>query len=90
MKDQIKMTIMFLIFILHISCNVEDKSKRFSLLKANRTGVKFENLLKKTEQFNVFEYGYMYNGGGVSVGDLNNDALPESTLLEIWSAAIYI
>ena len=77
MKDQIKMTIMFLIFILHISCNVEDRSKRFSLLKANRTGVKFENLVKETEQFNVFEYGYMYNGGGVSVGDLNNDALPD-------------
>jgi len=77
MKGRIKIIPIFLIFLLHISCNVEDSSKRFSLLKSDRTGVDFQNLIKETEQFNVFEYGYMYNGGGVSVGDLNNDSLPD-------------
>ncbi|MCK0144940.1 VCBS repeat-containing protein [Arenibacter sp. F26102] len=77
MIGRIKMIPIFLIFILHISCNVDDRSKRFSLLQSDRTGVNFQNLVKETERFNVFDYGYMYNGGGVSVGDFNNDSLPD-------------
>ncbi|MEP4947667.1 MAG: VCBS repeat-containing protein, partial [Flavobacteriaceae bacterium] len=49
----------------------------FTLLASSDTGIKFKNLLKESEEFNVLEYGYLYNGGGVSVGDLNNDGLPD-------------
>ncbi|WP_199913359.1 VCBS repeat-containing protein [Flagellimonas amoyensis] len=51
--------------------------KRFTLLDPDDTGVSFVNILRETETFNVFEYGYMYNGGGGAVGDLNNDGLPD-------------
>lgn len=44
-------------------------------MPANKTGVKFVNKLLETEEFNVLEYSYMYNGGGVAIGDLNNDGL---------------
>ncbi|MEX0289874.1 MAG: VCBS repeat-containing protein [Flavobacteriaceae bacterium] len=58
-----------------ISCTKEQEKKLFTLTDPDDTGIGFKNLLKETEQFNVLEYGYLYNGGGVSVGDLNNDGL---------------
>lgn len=48
---------------------------RFQLLESNETGVDFINALKPTAEFNILEYLYYYNGGGVSAGDLNNDGL---------------
>lgn len=37
----------------------------------------FENTLKGDADFNIFSYRNFYNGGGVAIGDLNNDGLPE-------------
>ncbi|WP_299316762.1 VCBS repeat-containing protein [uncultured Maribacter sp.] len=62
--------------MLVLSCSTQEE-KLFTKLGANETGIKFKNILKETEAFNVLEYGYLYNGGGVSVGDLNNDGLPD-------------
>lgn len=47
----------------------------FSLVPADSTGIKFNNLLSETEQSNVLIYQYLYNGGGVAAGDINNDGL---------------
>lgn len=58
------------------SCENIDRS-HFSRLSQNSTGVTFRNLLVESESFNVLEYGYMYNGGGVAVGDINNDGLED-------------
>ncbi len=41
------------------------------------TGVDFINQLRETEQENVLAFEYFYNGGGVAVGDLNNDGLAD-------------
>jgi len=56
------------------SC-VPEEPKRFELLSAEETGVDFVNTLKPTSEFNILEYLYYYNGGGVSAGDINNDGL---------------
>ena len=37
----------------------------------------FRNTLKESVEFNIFNYMYFYNGGGVAVGDLNGDNLPD-------------
>ncbi|MCB0588980.1 MAG: VCBS repeat-containing protein, partial [Phaeodactylibacter sp.] len=37
----------------------------------------FANQLTETEDLNVLSYEYFYNGGGVAVGDINNDGLPD-------------
>jgi len=50
---------------------------QFTLLPAQQTGVRFTNRLTETETNNVLAYEYFYNGGGVAVGDLNNDGLPD-------------
>lgn len=47
----------------------------FTLMPSSSTGINFQNPLQETEQFNVLNYGYLYNGGGVATGDVNNDGL---------------
>ncbi len=48
---------------------------QFVEMEAKHTGVHFVNQLTETEYNNIMTYEYMYNGGGVAVGDLNNDGL---------------
>lgn len=47
----------------------------FSLLPVEQSGVKFENRLKSSDELNIIEYLYFYNGGGVAAADFNNDGL---------------
>src|SRR5881394_771376 len=68
----------FLFFVLLSSCNHEDNKKLFTKLSADKTGIDFRNLLKEDNpDFNIVLYPYFYNGGGVAVGDINNDGLPD-------------
>ena len=41
------------------------------------TGLKFQNSLTPNDSLNILDYLYYYNGGGVAMGDLNNDGLPD-------------
>ncbi len=52
----------------------------FTLLPSSYTGVNFANRLTETRDFNVFTYRNFYNGGGVALGDLSGDGLPEIVL----------
>ena len=49
----------------------------FRRLKAGRTGITFSNRLTETDQFNILDFEYIYNGGGAAVADFNNDGLPD-------------
>ena len=49
----------------------------FTLLDNKTTGVDFQNTLPETARMNRFIYEYFYNGGGVAIGDLNNDGLDD-------------
>jgi enediyne biosynthesis protein E4 len=55
--------------------DLEQENTLFVSQPPQKTGVDFINLLTETEEFNIIEYLYFYNGGGVSVGDINNDGL---------------
>jgi hypothetical protein len=41
------------------------------------TGIRFSNNIRNTKDFNIFSYRNFYNGGGVAIGDVNNDGLPD-------------
>ncbi len=41
------------------------------------TGIDFINQVKDTPDFNIFTYRNFYNGGGVAIGDINNDGLAD-------------
>lgn len=52
----------------------------FTRLPSSFTGVAFANHVTDTREVNVFTYRNHYNGGGVGIGDLNGDSLPELVL----------
>lgn len=54
---------------------VGDHDKLFSLLDERETHVGFVNRITDEADFNILEYLYFYDGGGVAVGDVNNDGL---------------
>jgi len=63
--------------LLFASCK-NDTQKLFTKLSEDKTGINFRNLLKEDNpEFNIVLYPYFYNGGGVAVGDINNDGLPD-------------
>lgn len=49
----------------------------FELLPASQTGIRFANLVTDTKEMNILNYHNFYNGGGVAVGDINNDGRPD-------------
>ena len=53
------------------------QSASFKRVLPNESGVSFTNLLTEDFDYNIFNYEYLYNGGGVAVGDINNDGLPD-------------
>ncbi|MEE9362615.1 MAG: VCBS repeat-containing protein [Cellulophaga sp.] len=66
---------LFLLLFIFISC--ENKSSQTTLfsLRDTSTGIDFENTLTYTEELNPYTYRNFYNGGGVALGDINNDGL---------------
>ncbi len=57
------------------SCHRADKL--FVPLSPAKTNIGFENNLEKKDAFGILYYLYYYNGGGVAIGDINNDGLPD-------------
>lgn len=49
----------------------------FQSMPAAKTGISFRNTVESSKEFNVFRYRNFYNGGGVAIGDINNDGLSD-------------
>jgi len=69
--------ILLIISALLFACSAEkDKTPTLFQLKDSRTtGITFNNSLEYTEQLNPYTYRNFFNGGGVALGDINNDGL---------------
>jgi len=71
-KNLIKVFI--LLGVCLFSCHQQKKEAAlFTALEEDKTGLSFVNSLKSTSDFNIFNYMYYYNGGGIGAGDFNND-----------------
>lgn len=67
----------FLLSLALSSCKKESPkpSTLFRELPADSTGIDFVNSLTFDQNFNIYTYRNFYNGGGVALGDINNDGL---------------
>jgi len=64
--------------IMIVSCTKNNKgNKLFIEKKAKQTGILFNNRLTETDTLNYMNYPYLYMGGGVAIGDINNDNIPD-------------
>jgi enediyne biosynthesis protein E4 len=62
-----------------ISCNQREAKDQvfFNSLPSSETGIDFVNQINEDDKFNIIEYLYFYNGGGVALGDINNDGFTD-------------
>ena len=78
LKQNLMKNLLFLILLLILSCKEEyKKDTSLFVLKNSSIGISFENTLTYTESFNPYIYRNFYNGGGVAIGDINNDGLED-------------
>ena len=49
----------------------------FEEMFAEQTGISFQNTVVQNGGSNVLNYPYYFNGGGVAIGDINNDGLDD-------------
>jgi hypothetical protein len=69
-------SVFLIVFVL--SCGKTEENKtQFELLSSETTNINFSNDLTSTDIFNVYRYRNFYNGGGVAIGDINNDGLQD-------------
>lgn len=69
----------FLLLTLH-SCGIFKKKSKDSLFEkvaSDTSGILFRNDISNSKDFNIFSYRNYYNGGGVAIGDINNDGLAD-------------
>ena len=71
-----KYTTLLLLIVSLAACN-NNKQQLFIAASPTKTGLSFQNSLTETDDFNILDYLYFYNGGGVAIGDINNDGLPD-------------
>ena len=53
------------------------KTLLFEQIPSSHSGIHFNNLITENDTINPIDNAYIYNGGGVGVGDFNNDGLPD-------------
>ena len=76
LSNFIRLSLSLLMLCSIISCT-EDSSRLFTNPTPQETGITFNNTLVPTDDLNILDYLYFYNGGGVAVGDINGDNLPD-------------
>ncbi|MDE2731087.1 MAG: FG-GAP-like repeat-containing protein [Bacteroidota bacterium] len=58
-------------------CSSRPSGQLFELMPPEHTRITFENTLGYDYDFNVYRYRNFYNGGGVALGDVNQDGRPD-------------
>lgn len=78
---QTSISVLLLLFLMQCKNEQQENAAPadalFTLLDPTKTGVKFQNNISEGLNTNVLMYEYFYNGGGIAVGDVNNDGLDD-------------
>ncbi len=70
-----------LLALLMLACDTQEKidssQTLFRVVPSSESGMVFTNAVENQKEMNIFKYRNYYNGGGVAIGDINNDGLPD-------------
>ena len=76
--------IISILFVLACSCKkttneysdtLVSPTAQYQLIGSSQTNIYFQNNIEDQEKLNILTYRNFYNGGGVGIGDINNDGL---------------
>ncbi len=70
-----RILLLFFIFWASLAFGQNPPQMLFKSVPSGETGINFANNLKESPNLNIITYEYFYNGGGVGLGDFNNDGL---------------
>lgn len=72
-----KLLLVIFAWLLLLTACTKKESTLFREVKSTESGLTFNNEIVEGPQLNMLNYQYLYNGGGVGIGDFNNDNLPD-------------
>ncbi|MDG2450135.1 MAG: VCBS repeat-containing protein [Saprospiraceae bacterium] len=72
---KIKNYFFLLITLIALSCS--QRSNQFETIDPSESNIHFSNRITESDSFNILEFEYIYNGGGIGIGDFNNDGLED-------------
>lgn len=69
----------FILILLVFSYGIGSFSQKdgFTKIYPEQSGVNFANNITESDSVNITMYDYLYNGGGVGIGDFNHDGLQD-------------
>src|SRR5687768_17167474 len=76
MAMTLRFTFLLLALIVLVSCQ-NNSDTLFRLVDPKNSGIDFENTVEEKDSINILTVQYMYHGGGVAIGDFNNDNLQD-------------
>jgi hypothetical protein len=83
-KMYFKNSLLLIVLLLYFNCAENNPTPYqdggntvFTSIPQSHSKIDFQNIVKEDIDFNFLKYTYIYNGGGVAVGDINNDGLED-------------
>ena len=73
---RISFVCIYLAALLQVACN-NKKPALFNKVSSSHSGIEFKNTIVESDSINPMNVVNIYNGGGVGIGDFNNDGLPD-------------
>src|SRR5262249_279463 len=70
-------SIFFCVSLCWLAACHSSKTELFQKLPASHTGITFDNTITENDSLNPMDVVNIYNGGGVGIGDFNNDGLQD-------------
>ena len=71
----LRVLLYLLLVISPVLVNGQNRSPLFRLVPSASTGISFTNTITENDTLNILNQANIYNGGGVGIGDFNNDGL---------------